>query len=161
MGYARAQAPTSYGLVLVLVIETIGVSIMLAPYPVVHWVMLLVDLYTVLLVLGLHAAAVTRPHIVGPGGLRIRRGARLDLRIPLDLIVSARHDLRFPDVNKPEDGVLTVAIASQTSVTVELAHPVTAVSLLGRRTEVHTIRCHADEPRAAVAAIRTLLPTGK
>jgi hypothetical protein len=156
--YARAEAPTAYGLVFVFVVETVGVSFMLAPYPVAHRVMLLVDLYTLLLVLGLHAAAVTRPHIVGPGGLRIRRGARLDLRIPLERIASARYDLRFPDANKSEDGVLDVAIASQTSITIKLTHPVTTVSLLGRPAEVHTVRCHADEPQAAVAAIKKLLP---
>lgn len=158
VGYARAQAPTAYGLVFVFVVETVGVSFMLAAYPAAHLVMLLLDLYTVCLVLGLHAAAVTRPHVVGSGELRVRRGARLDLRIPLDRISSARHDLRFPDANKSEAGVLDVAVASQTSITIELTRPVTAVSLLGRRTEVHTVRVHADEPKAAVAAIKKLLP---
>ncbi|MGP3638631.1 hypothetical protein ACTU45_36040 [Streptomyces sp. 24-1644] len=140
------------------VVETVGVSFMLAAYPVAHMIMLLLDLYTVFLVLGLHAAAVTHPHVMGPGGLRVRRSAGLDLWIPLERIASARYDLRFPDANKSEDGVLEVAIASQTSITVELAQPVTAVSLLGRRAEVHTVRSHADEPRAAVAAIKKLLP---
>ncbi|MFE9632055.1 hypothetical protein [Streptomyces sp. NPDC006463] len=158
VGYARAQAPTAYGLVFVFVVETVGVSFMLAAYPVAHLIMLLLDLYTVFLVLGLHAAAVTRPHVVGPGGLRVRRSAGLDLWIPLERIASARYDLRFPDANKSEDGVLDVAIASQTSITVELAQPVTTVSLLGKCTEVHTVRCHADEPRAAVAAIKKVLP---
>ncbi|MCC0100410.1 hypothetical protein K7B10_37680 [Streptomyces flavotricini] len=158
VGYARAQAPTAYGLVFVFVVETVGVSFMLAAYPVAHLVMLLLDLYTVLLVLGLHAAAVTRPHVVGSGELRVRRGARLDLRIPLERIASARYDLRFPDANKSEDGVLDVAIASQTSITIELAQPVTTVSLLGQRTQVHTVRCHADEPQAAVTAIKKALP---
>ncbi|MFC9295140.1 hypothetical protein ACFTWH_18810 [Streptomyces sp. NPDC057011] len=158
VGYARAQAPTAYGMVFVFVVETVGVSFMLAAYPVAHLVMLLLDLYTVALVLGLHAAAVTRPHVVGPGELRIRRGAQLDLRIPLERIASARYDVRFPDANKSEDGVLEVAIASQTSITIELNQPVTAESLLGRRTEVRTIRCHADDPRTAVAAIKKLLP---
>ncbi|MFJ6797315.1 hypothetical protein [Streptomyces sp. NPDC091268] len=157
VGYARAQAPMSYGLVFVFVVETVGVSFMLAAYPVAHLVMLLLDLYTVLLVLGLHAAAVTRPHVVGPGELRVRRRAGLDLRIPRERIASARYDLRFPNENKPEDGVLDVAIASQTSITIELAQPVTAVGLWGQRAEVHTVRCHADDPQAAVAAIKKLL----
>ncbi|MFI9584497.1 hypothetical protein ACIHCQ_22270 [Streptomyces sp. NPDC052236] len=158
VGYARAQAPMAYGLAFVFVVETVGVSFMLAPFPVVHLVMLLLDLYTVFLVLGLHAAAVTRPHVVGPGGLRVRRGARLDVQIPLERIASARYDLRFPDANKSEDGVLEVAIASQTSITIELTQPVISVSLLGRRTEAHTVRCHADDARAAVEAIKKLLP---
>lgn len=155
--YARAQAPMAYGLVFLCAIETVGVSIMLTPYPVAHLVMLLVDLYTVLLALGLHATAVTRPHVAGPGGIRIRRGARLDLLIPLDHIASARYDLRFPNTNHPDDGVLDVAIASQTSITIELTHPVTHVSLLGRHTKVHTVRCHADDPRTALSAINNLL----
>ncbi|MDD9375362.1 hypothetical protein M8Z33_01490 [Streptomyces sp. ZAF1911] len=161
VGYARAQAPTSYGLVFVFAIETVGVSFMLADRPVAHLVMLVLDLYTVFLVLGLHAAAVTRPHVVRPDELRIRYGARLDLRIPLDRMGSARHDLRFPDANKPEDGVLDVAVASQTSITVALTEPVTAVTLWGRRREVRTVRFHADDPRTAVAAIKELLPAGR
>lgn len=160
VGYARAQAPTAYGLVFVFAVETAGVSFMLAAYPIAHLAMLLLDLYTLFLVLGLHAAAVTRPHVVGPGELRVRRGARLDLRIPLERVASARHDLRFPDLNRSQDGVLDVAIASQTSITIVLAQPVTAVSLLGRRTEVHTVRCHADEPQTAVVAIKKLLSMG-
>ncbi|MEV0986923.1 hypothetical protein [Streptomyces sp. NPDC049949] len=112
VGYARAQAPTAYGLVFVFVfvVETVGVSFMLAAYPVAHLVMRLLDLYTVLLVLGLHAAAVTRPHVVGPGELRVRRGARLDLRIPLERIVTAIKKL-LPaessrvDVEEPKDMV--------------------------------------------------------
>ncbi|GLV96816.1 hypothetical protein Slala05_04480 [Streptomyces lavendulae subsp. lavendulae] len=161
VGYARAQAPTSYGLAFVFAVETVGVSFMLAAYPVAHLVMLVLDLYTVFLVLGLHAAAVTRPHVVGPGGLRVRRGARLDLRIPLERIASARHDVRFPDANRTEDGVLDLAVASQTSITIELTRPVTVVGLSGRRTEVHTVRFHADEPRAALAAIGELLPVDR
>lgn len=159
VGYARAQAPTAYALVFLCAIETVAVSIMLAPHPVAHSIMLPVDLYTVLLALGLHATAVTRPHVVGPKGFRIRRGARLDLLIPLDHIASARYDLRFPNANNPADGVLDVPIASQTSITVELSHPVTHVSLLGRRTQVHTVRCHADDSRAAVEAIKRLQTT--
>ncbi|MFD9408103.1 hypothetical protein ACFWBN_13950 [Streptomyces sp. NPDC059989] len=158
VGYARAQAPTAYGLVFVFVVETVGVSFMLAAYPVAHLIMLLLDLYTVFLALGLHAAAVTRPHVVGQGGVRVRRGAGLDLWIPLERIASARYDLRFPNANQPEDGVLELAVASQTAITLELTGPVTAVSLLGRRTEVHTVRCHADDPRAAVEAVNAMLP---
>ncbi|MGO4456976.1 hypothetical protein AB4039_06545 [Streptomyces sp. M-16] len=158
VGYARAQAPTSYGLVFVFALETAGVSFLLAPYPVAHLVMLVLDLYTVLLALGLHAAAVTRPHVVGSAGVRLRHRTSLDLWIPAELIDSAREELRFPDANRPEEGVLDAAVAGQTSVTLELVRPVTVVGAWGRRTRVRTVRCHADEPRAAVAAIRKLLP---
>ncbi|MET8752100.1 hypothetical protein ABZW32_18650 [Streptomyces sp. NPDC004667] len=158
VGYARAQAPTSYGLVFVFALETAGVSFMLAPYPVAHLVMLVLDLYVVLLALGLHAAAVTRPHVVGSTGVRVRHRTSLDLWIPAELIDSVREELRFPDANRDREGVLDAAVAGQTSVTLELVRPVTVVGAWGGRTRVRTVCCHADEPRAAVAAIRKLLP---
>ncbi|WP_307805640.1 hypothetical protein [Streptomyces chrestomyceticus] len=160
LGYARAQAPMLYGFVFVCLVETVGVTFLLAKFPVVHWVMLVLDVYTLAMVLGFQAAAVTRPHVVGPGGLRVRNGALLDVWIPLERIASVRYDLRFPKAEaagrqaQERDGVLEMAVAAQTCVTVELTEPVTAVKLLGQRVEARTVRFHADEGRAAVAAIR-------
>ncbi|MEU7579083.1 hypothetical protein AB0B50_15935 [Streptomyces sp. NPDC041068] len=47
-------------------------------------------MYGVVLMLGLHAASVTRPHVLSPDALRVRKGAHLDLRIPLALITTVR-----------------------------------------------------------------------
>ncbi|MEV5598317.1 hypothetical protein [Streptomyces sp. NPDC052496] len=163
LGYARAQAPMLYGFMFVCVVEAVGVSVLLAKNPVVHWIMLVLDVYTVLMVAGFQAAAVTRPHVVGPRGLRIRAGARMDVRIPLERIASVRYDLRFPKTetagreSQERDGVLELPVGAQTCVTVELTEPVTAVKLLGQRVEVRTVRFHADEGRAAVAAVREAL----
>lgn len=160
IGYARAQAPLVYGFAFVCLVETVGMAYLLAGVPVVHEVLLFLDVYTFLMALGLHAAAVTRPHLLEPGALRVRHGARLDLRIPLERIASVRHDLRFPKDKAPSD-VLESAVAGQTAVTLELSGPVAVVGPLGGRTEVRTVRFHADEPRAAVAAIRAALATAE
>ncbi|WP_050502816.1 hypothetical protein [Streptomyces monomycini] len=165
LGYARAQAAMWYGLLFVCVVETVGATVLLAKLPVAHWVMLVLDVYTLAVVLGLQAAAVTRPHVVGPAGLRVRNGALLDVWIPLERIVSVRYDLRFPKTEtagrgsrgQDEARVLEMAVGSQTCVTVELSEPVTAVKLLGQRVEARTVRFHADEGRAAVAAVREAL----
>ncbi|WP_030666517.1 hypothetical protein [Streptomyces rimosus] len=160
LGYARAQAPMLYGFAFVCVVETVGVGFLLAGLPVAHWIMLVLDVYTVLVVLGFQAAAVTRPHVLGPDGLRVRNGALLDVWIPLERIASVRYDLRFPKAETAgrqaleRDGVLEVAVAAQTCVTVELTEPVTAVKLLGQRVAARSIRFHADEGRAAVAAVK-------
>ncbi|MFF8789258.1 hypothetical protein [Streptomyces sp. NPDC015125] len=158
LGYAGAQAAFVYGLTFVCVVETVGVGVLLADRPAAHAVMLVLDLYTVLVILGLQAAAVTRPHVLGADTLWLRAGARRDIRIPLELIASVRHDLRF--VREPEkDGneVVELAVGDQTSVTVELSEPVVAVGMLGRRETVRTVRFHADDARAAVAALRAQL----
>ncbi|MET9294252.1 hypothetical protein [Streptomyces sp. NPDC003077] len=156
--YASAQASIMLGLAFVCVVETVGMAFLLAPVPVAHAVMLVLDVYTVLMVLGIHAAAVTRPHVLTADGLRVRQGARLDLWIPLERIESVRQDLRFPKMERgaTAPGVLEVAVASQTSVTVELSEPVVAGWLLGgsREQAVTTVRFHADDARGAVTAVR-------
>lgn len=158
-GHARDQAAYMYGFAFVCVVETVGMSYLLASWPVVHAVVLVLDVYTVLFVVGLHAASVTRPHVLGGGVLRVRQGGHVDVPIPLDRIAAVRHELRFS--HEKEDGVLNLAVASQTSVTIELAEPVTAVRLLGKRCPVRLVRCHADDARALVDALRQALTPGR
>ncbi|NEE54651.1 hypothetical protein G3M55_59935, partial [Streptomyces sp. SID8455] len=68
------------------------------PWPLVHAILLVVDVYGVVLVLAIHAACVTRPHVVeADGSLRLRYGALFDLRVPVSLIASARVERRYPD----------------------------------------------------------------
>ncbi|MGW1792827.1 hypothetical protein ACWCO0_21125 [Streptomyces tubercidicus] len=162
LGYAGAQAALVYGLAFVCGVETVGLGVLLAGKAVVHEVMLFIDGYTVLTVLGLQAAAVTRPHVLGTEVLRLRDGARREIRIPLERIASVRYDLRFGKEQRKGGGegggdgsvVTELPVAGQTSVTVELSEPVVAVRLLGRRETVRTVRFHCDEAREAVAAIR-------
>ncbi|MFJ6697509.1 hypothetical protein ACIQM4_15760 [Streptomyces sp. NPDC091272] len=153
-GHAKAQAALLYGFTFVCVVETVGLHVLLAGLPLVQKAFLVVDVYTVVLILGLHAAAVTRPHVVrADGGLRVRAGAHVDLSLPAGRIESVRYDLRL-NPGQREDGVLELAVASQTSVTVRLTAPVEAVSLLGKRRPVTTVRFHADDARALVTAYR-------
>ncbi|MER7398434.1 hypothetical protein ABT381_23335 [Streptomyces sp. NPDC000151] len=156
-GYAGAQAPLVLGFAFVCLVETVGVAFLLAGFPLVHAIMLVLDVYTVLMALGLHTVAVTRPHLVSADALRIRNGARLDASIPLDRIATVRRDLRFPK-GRPPAGVLESAVAGQTAVTLELSAPVTVVRrLLGPPEEVRTVRFHADDARAVVTALREAL----
>ncbi|MFF4183884.1 hypothetical protein ACFYZ9_11905 [Streptomyces sp. NPDC001691] len=157
-GYAGAQAATVYGLAFVCVVETVGVSFLVRDWPTVHAVLLVLDLYTVVWILGMQAAAVTRPHVLTPDALRLRQGARVDLVVPLDRIARVRRELRFQGAGGagPRED-LELAVGSQTSLTVELTGPVTHVPLLGQRREVTVVRFHADESgdlaRALTAAL--------
>ncbi|MEU9119350.1 hypothetical protein AB0C96_05730 [Streptomyces sp. NPDC048506] len=154
--YAAAQAAMVYGLTFVCVVETAGLHVMLDGVPAARAVMLVVDVYTVLMMLGFQAAAVTRPHVLGAGVLWLRQGARTELRIPLERIASVRYDLRFSREQQKgaADGAAELAVGGQTSVTVELTEPVEAVRLSGRREAVRSVRFHADDARGAVAAVR-------
>ncbi|MFA3874171.1 hypothetical protein ABS735_10850 [Streptomyces sp. MMCC 100] len=152
-GYARGQGAMMGGFAFVCVVESVMMSVLLRDWPAVHHVMLVLDVYTVVIVVGLHAASVVRPHVLDPdaGTLRVRRALHVDVRIPLERIASVRRELRT--THEPRDGELDLAVGSQTSVTVELAEPVTHVSFFGRRREVRVVRCHADDPGALVRAV--------
>lgn len=154
--YTGPQTALMYGFIFVCVVETVALA-MLIRWPPVHAITLVIDVYGVLLMVALHASCVTRPHVVGAdGSLRIRYGALFDLRIRSQDIVHARVDRRFPDgrlVQPREDGSLELIVAGQTTVTVELAAPVGFVRPLGKRGSAHTVRFHADEPKALVTAL--------
>ncbi|MFJ5834903.1 hypothetical protein [Streptomyces sp. NPDC093089] len=149
--HARDQAALMYGFAFVCLVETAGMSYLLADWPLVHAVVLVLDVYTVLFVLGLHAASATRPHTLGGGVLRVRQAAHVDVRVPVDRIAAVRHESLF--THGKADGELNLAVGSQTSVTVELTEPVDAPRLLGAPRPVRLIRLHADDPRALVAAL--------
>ncbi|WP_440558530.1 hypothetical protein ACSP97_00345 [Streptomyces sp. SCPE 10] len=150
-GYARGQGSTLLGLAFVCVIETVGVAAMLRDWPAAHDVMLVLDSYTVLLVLGLHAAGVVRPHVLTGEALRGRYGVRLDVRIPLTAIGAVRREVRT--THRYEPGELDLPVGSQTSVTLELTEPVPYLTLLGHREEVRVVRLYADDAGALVQAL--------
>lgn len=159
--YTGPQTAMMYGMLFVAVVETVALGFLI-PWPAVDRVVLVLDLYGVLLVLALHAACVTRPHVVrADGSLRIRYGALFELTVPPEAVASVRVDRRYPEgrlVTLSEDGVLDLIVGSQTSVTVELARPLPFTRPLGARGEARTVRFHTDDPAALVRALRRRAP---
>ncbi|MFD7263862.1 hypothetical protein [Streptomyces sp. NPDC059874] len=156
-GYTAPQTAMMYGMLFVSVIETVALSFLI-PWPAVHRVVLVLDVYGILIILALHAACVTRPHVVRPdGSLRIRYGALFDLVVPPDAVASVRVDRRYPEgrlVTVSEEGVLDLIVGSQTTVTLELTGPLPFTRPLGARGEARVVRFHADDPGALVAAVK-------
>lgn len=157
VAYAPAQTATMYGLLFVCVVETVALAFVI-PWPVVHAVALVLDLWGCWFLLALHASCVVRPHVIGAdGSLRLRYGALLDIRVPADRMASVRVERKFPDgrlAAADASGVADVAVAGLTTVTVELTEPVRYVRVLGRPAEARAFRFYADDPVAAVAALR-------
>ncbi|KOG27708.1 hypothetical protein [Streptomyces resistomycificus] len=150
-GYARGQGAMMFGFAFVCVVETLTMSVLLRDYPIVHGVVLVLDVYTVVFVLALHAANVVRPHVLDAGSLRIRRAVHVDLRIPLEKVSAVRSELRA--AHQRADGELDLAVGAQTSVTLELTEPVPHSNFLGRRRDVRLVRFHADDAPALVRAL--------
>ncbi|MFF2525778.1 hypothetical protein [Streptomyces liangshanensis] len=156
--YTGPQTAMMYGLLFVAVVETVVLTVLLTPWPLVHRIMLVLDVYTVLAVLALHAGCVTRPHVAGAdGSLRIRYGALFDLLIAPERIASVRVERRYPSgglIQFADGGELDLVVGSQTSVRVELTEPVTFVRPLGRTGRARVIRFHADQAEELVRVLR-------
>lgn len=155
-GYARGQGAMMFGLGFVCVVETVAMAVLLREFPLVHGAFLVLDLYTILIVVGLHAASVTRPHVLTGTTLRLRRFATVDLCVPLDAIASVRRELRT--THEKRDGELNMEMGSQTTVTVELNSPVGYSTFFGRPREVRLVRFHADESDQLVLLVREFMP---
>ncbi|MFE2932555.1 hypothetical protein [Streptomyces sp. NPDC059221] len=156
VAYTGPQTAMMYGLLFVSVVETVMLALLI-PWPLVHGILLVLDVYGVVFVLALHASCVTRPHVVdADGALRLRYGGLFDLRIPADAVAGARVERRFPEggpVLAGADGVLDLVVGGQTTVRVELTAPVEFVRPLGKRGQARAVRFHADDPGAVVAAL--------
>jgi hypothetical protein len=159
VSYSRAQTSTMVIFLFAMVVEPVGAEILLRAFgaPVgLRTVILVVDAYTVLIVLAVIAACITRPHVVSADEVRIRYGAFFDLRVPREQIAQVRQVRNFNENGtvKVQNDRLAVAVASQTNLILELTEPITAVRPLGRRAEVRMIRFFADDPRAAIHVLQ-------
>ncbi|MGW6736301.1 hypothetical protein [Streptomyces sp. NPDC055013] len=150
-GYARGQGTMMLGFGFVIVIESIMMSVLLRNYPAVQRGWFMLDMYTLVIIIGMHAASVVRPHVLDAGFLRVRRAAHVDLRIPLEKIAHVRRELRT--THERADGELNLPIGAQTTVTLELTEPVAHFTFLGRRRDVRLVRFHADESDSLVQAL--------
>ena len=165
LAYGKEQSFMMCLMAFAMAVETVVVDLLLAALDVPDLLrhgVLIADLYGLLYVLMLTAACATRPHVVTADELRVRYGVHLDLRVPRELVTVVRTGRAYHQggMITVAGGRLTVAVSSQTNVTVELARPVTVVRPLGRRAEITSIRFFAQDPEAAAAALREGAGTG-
>ncbi|MEU1963285.1 hypothetical protein [Nocardia sp. NPDC019304] len=155
--YASGQAAVMYGFLVVCVVETAALAYLI-PWPLVHAVVLVIDVWGVFFVTALHASCVVRPHVIGAdGSLRLRYGALLDIHIPAERIASVRVHRRYPDTRLAavdSDAAADLAVAGQTSVTVSLTEPIVFTRPLGKPARARTFRYFAEDPASAVTQLR-------
>ncbi|RFS87596.1 hypothetical protein D0T12_03985 [Actinomadura spongiicola] len=153
--YSGGQLSLQLAFLFAMAAETVGAELLLrglgAPDG-LRVLILVVDVYSLLIVVAIVAACVTRPHVLSDEELRIRYGAFFDLRIPRARITSVRPARNFNENGKIKvvDERLAVAVASQTNIIVELNEPIVAVRPLGEQATVRTIRFYADDPAPVI-----------
>jgi hypothetical protein len=161
VSYSGAQTATMMLFLFAMVAELVGVELLLraigAPVG-LRVTFFVLDAYSILIVLAVIAACITRPHVFSADEIRVRYGAFFDLRIPREQVADVRRIRNYSEHGtvRVEEDRLAVAVSSQTNLRIELTGPITAVRPLGRRAAVRTLRIFADDPTAALQALRSV-----
>ncbi|MFE6919463.1 hypothetical protein ACFVAV_00305 [Nocardia sp. NPDC057663] len=159
--YAGAVSAVIWAFIVVSAVEIPAVHLII-PWPPVRLAALALGIWGLFWMLGMLAAHHMYPHVVAPDRLRIRYLRRTALDIPLAGVRAVRNDLRAYDGSKSlqltGNDTLALPVGSSTNVRVDLTAPQTFTTPQGEYT-VRTVAFWADDPRAAVAAIRAAAPT--
>jgi hypothetical protein len=158
-GYIGAVKMILIAFIAVSAIE-IPILELLIPWRPVANVALFAGVYGLIWMIGLAASMVVHPHLVGPAGLRIRNSLTLDVGIPWASIASIevrRRSMPPGGQTQLEDGVLSLGMASQTSIDVRLTEPLVLPVRKAKGQSVTTVRFHADDPEGLVDAARESL----
>ncbi|MEU8655945.1 hypothetical protein [Actinoplanes philippinensis] len=149
-------------LVALLAVSAIEIPILelIVPWEPVANVLLGLGIYGLIWMFGLYASIVVHPHLTGPSALRIRNGLTLDVAIAWDRIAAIevrRRSMPPGGQTQLEDGVLSLGMASQTSVDVRLTEPLVLPVRKAKGQPASAVRFHADDPEALVEAAREFL----
>lgn len=157
--YHRAVAMILWAFLAVSVIE-IPILELILPWEPVRVVALIISVYSVFWMIGLMGTMHVYPHLVGPAGLSIRKGATFTLDLPWADVAKIRSRPRsLPPGGQTqfEDGVLSFGAAGGTTVDVVLARPLTLPVKKTGGEPVTEVRFHADTPEELAEAANAFL----
>ncbi|MFD3746087.1 hypothetical protein [Nocardia sp. NPDC058633] len=163
--YAGAVSAFFWAFLVVSAVEIPAVHLII-PWPPVQLVALILGVWGLLWMAGMLAAHHMYPHVLTDELLRIRSLRRVALDLPVADIRAVRTDLRAYDGAKslqltgPGETTLAVIVGSSTNIRVDLTEPRTFHTPHGDFT-VGTVAFWADDPRAALASIRTAMVTAR
>ncbi len=141
-------------------VELVVVDLVVRRWPTVRISLLALGIWGLVWMFGLLFGFLTRPHAVGPAGIRVRSGAEVD--IPLDWDVIDSVDLRKrvvrdkqPLVTADQDGTcaLHLRVQYETNIDVRLRRPVAVHMPHGTET-ISTIHLFTDLPQPFTDEVR-------
>lgn len=158
--YDATFRPTLIVFLCVSLVEVVAVDLITHRWPWVRFPLLVLGVWGVLFGLGMLLGYLTRPHAVGPAGIRLRNGGEVDLDLPWEVIASVtpRHR-RLPGAptfglsGPVEDQTLHFAVEERTDIEIALEHAIT-VDLPEGRVTVTRIHLAVDDPRGFADAVR-------
>ncbi|WP_461473770.1 hypothetical protein [Microbacterium sp. HJ5] len=159
------HSPVLTILVIFIVLSAVEIPIVdliVHDWPWVRIPLLALGIWGVTWMIGLLLSYLTRPHAVGPDGIRARLGADVDVNLTWDAVatVEKSRDVleKAPKIRDETHGrTLALRMQNETNVLVTLEKPVT--TRLGDDTvEVDAVRLWVDDLDGFMSAVRTHIP---
>ncbi|MVA75911.1 hypothetical protein GC722_07735 [Auraticoccus sp. F435] len=162
--YDGATRGTLVAFLCVSIVEVVAVDLVVHPWPWVRFPLLVLGIWGSVFMLGMLLGCITRPHAVGPAGIRLRNGGEVDLDLPWEVVHSVTpRRRRVPDAptlclsGPPEDQTLHHVVDGRTDMEIRLERPVT-LSLPQGTVTVTRIHLAVDDPRGFAEAVRRHIP---
>ena len=138
------------------------IDLIVHPWPWVRIPLLILGIWGLTWMIGLAAGFLTRPHAVGPEGIRVRQGAEVDIDLPWEAVASVERSRdvaeKAPKLRDEAHGrTLSLRMANETNILVVLEHPVTA-RLSGSQVTFDAVRLWTDDADGFLDAVRTHIP---
>ncbi|MGY2127722.1 hypothetical protein [Blastococcus sp. SYSU DS0617] len=160
--YHRSVLAVLVTFIVVSALELVVVDVLVHRWPFVRIPLLVVGIWGLLWMFGLLAAMVTRPHAVGPEGIRVRYATDVDVALPWNTIDAVVRRTRTREDKAPRlapgADALELWMQDRTNVDVELDQPLQVRLPEGTET-VRRISLFADDPTAFLAAVRAQVPS--
>jgi hypothetical protein len=138
------------------------IDIIVHPWPRVRIPLLVLGIWGLTWMIGLAVSYLTRPHAVGPDGIRARLGADIDVDLPWESVASVERSRdvaeKAPKLRDEEYGrTLSLRMANETNILVVLEKPV-VTRLSGDPVELDAVRLWADDVDGFLGSVRTHIP---
>ena len=161
--YHEPVAPVLVAFVVLSAIELVVVDLVVKRWPSVRIALLVLGIWGLVWMLGMLFGFLTRPHSVGPDGLRLRAGVEVDIALSWNQVQAVQRHKRTsqdrqPQITLDDEGTRTLHlhVQNQTNVRVALREPVTVRVPRGPVTVAY-VEVFADRPDALVRAARQQL----
>lgn len=143
-------------------IEIPIIDLIAHPWPWVRIPLLVLGIWGLTWMVGLAVSYLTRPHAVGPAGIRARLGADIDVDLPWEAVASVERSRdvaeKAPKVRDEEHGrTLALRMANETNILIVLEKPV-RTRLSERIVELDAVRLWTDDVDGFLDAVRTHIP---
>ncbi|KRA23341.1 hypothetical protein ASD65_02090 [Microbacterium sp. Root61] len=161
----RYHSPILTILIVFIVLSAIEIPIIdliVHPWPWVRIPLLILGIWGLTWMLGLLLGFVTRPHSVGPDGIRARFGPDIDVDLPWSAVASVERSRdiaeKAPKIRDEAHGrTLALRMQNETNILIVLERPVTA-RVAGTASDIDAVRLWADDPAGFLSAVRTHIP---